>query len=347
MATESIPLKASQLEAVLTSNILAGEPVCVSGPPGAGKTDIGTKAAANARTELMLVHPVTSEPTDAKGLPVMTVEGAEFSPYGWLRRMQHQPIDKPLTVFIDDFGHAPQAVQASLMQIMHARQVNEVRISDAVRFICATNRKSDKGSGVTSMIDPLKKRMLMLEFKPDLGEWQQWGAANGINSKVIAYLSLMNEYFIQEAETNTMLVSACPRGWHRVSRQLALAHSTDVLPAVFAGCVGPEPGAGFAGFLRVYDNLVMPAVVWANPERAPIPADPSALWALVSALAAQVTPTTVGATCKYLLRLIDNHREHAMLCVKLMVARDPTLQAGPDFIAAAQGPLGRLMMGVR
>jgi hypothetical protein len=275
----------------------------------------------------------------------MTPAGADFSPYGLLRRMRDQPADRRLCVFVDDFGHSVGAVQASWMQLFNERQVNDVRISDAVTFIAATNRKVDKGSGVQMMIDPLKKKMLMLEYLPDMLEWQQWGAANGISPKVIAYLSLKPEYFIGENEVSGYAVSPCPRGWDRASRMLALGYTQDVLPAVFAGCVGKEAGAGFAGFLRVYDNLVMPATVWANPARAPIPNDPSALWALVSALAYQVTSQTVNALLVYLQRLEAEHREHVMLCIKVMVSRDPALQATPDFIAAMQGPLGRLMLG--
>lgn len=346
MATsESIPLKASQLRAVLAANIRAGEPVCVAGPPGVGKSDINALAASDAQTDLLTLHPVVFDPTDLRGLPVMTVNGADFSAYGDLRQML--TATKPLTVFFDDLGHAPNSVQAAVMQLVLNRGINGQRVSDQVRFIAATNRRVDKGSGVSNMLDPLKKRFLMLEFLPDLSEWQQWAAANGISPKVIAYLSLKNEYFISDTETNNMTVTPTPRGWARVSRQLALGHSADVLPAVFAGCVGKEAGAGFAGFLRVFDNLVMPEVVFANPDTAPIPSEPSSLWALCSALAYKVTPQTVGAYCKYLQRLVDTKREYAMLSIKLMVSRDPTLQSGKEFIDAASGPLGRLMMGGR
>lgn len=350
MKTESIPLKATQLEAVCTANLVAGESVCITGASGAGKTDLAKKCIANAIAILgggkkMTVHPGTGEPTDAKGLPCMTVDGAEFSPYGWLRKLRDAT--EPTFVLVEDLGHAVPAMQAAMMQVMYGGNVNDVVISEHVRFICTTNRRIDKGAGVNTILDPLKKRMLMLEFIPDLAEWQLWAAANGIRKEVIAYLSLMKEHFCQDAEANDTTVTPHPRGWHRVSRQLALNHATDVLPAVFAGCVGPEAGPGFAGFLQVYENLVMPAVVWANPKTAPIPAQPDALWALMTALANEVTTNTVGKLLAYLERLHDDHREHVMLCLHVMAARDPSLQANADYIAAAAGPLGRLMLGAK
>ena len=344
MTTESnmIPLKASQIRAVVTNSIRGRKPVCITGAPGIGKSELVEAAAADAGARLMILHPVTSDPTDYKGLPVMTVNGAEFSAYGDLRMMLEAT--EPLAVFFDDLGNAPQTVQAALMHLPQARRINTHVLPDCVTFIAATNRRTDR-TGVAGMIEALKKRFLMLEMRPDLTEWQVWAAAHGINPRVIAYLSLRPEAFMSEETTPDMSVRENPRGWVRVSDHLALGHGPDVLPAVCAGCVGKEHGAGFAAFLRIYDNMVMPEVVLANPDKAPIPSEPSSLWALCSALAYKVTPATVGAYCKYLQRLVDTKREYAMLSIKLMVSRDPSLQSGKDYIDAATGPLGRLMMG--
>lgn len=343
MNTDSmIPVKPSQLRGILVSALKAGEPVCVVGASGIGKSDIVAQASSELGHDLMVTHPVVTDPTDWRGLPVMTPNGAEFSAFGDLRRMVLAT--KPLDVFCDDVGQASNSVQAALMQLSLNRAVNGERISDHVRFIMATNRRTDR-AGVTGLLDPLKKRFLMIYLQPDLTEWQTWAAANGVSPKVIAYLSLKHEYFCNDEPTTDMSVNPSPRGWHRVSRHLALTHSPDVLPQVFSGCVGKEAGAGFAAFLRIYDSMVSPDVVLANPDKAPIPSEPSSLWALCSALAYKVTPATVGNYCKYLQRLIDGKREYAMLSIKLMVSRDPSLQSGSDYIAAASGPLGRLMMG--
>jgi hypothetical protein len=277
----------------------------------------------------------------------MTVNGAEFSAYGDLRQIINAT--DPLAVFFDDLGNAPQSVQSAIMHLPEARQINAHVIPDCVTFIAATNRRTDR-TGVAGMIEALKKRFLMLELQPDLLEWQIFAAQRGISNKVIAYLSLVAEehpeYFLNEETTPDMSVNANPRGWERVSDHMQLGHATDVLPAVFAGLVGKAAGAGFASFLRVYDNMVMPEVVLANPDKAPIPAEPSSLWALCSSLAHKVTPNTVGAYCRYMVRLVGiGKNEYVALSLKTMVARDPSLQATGDYINATCGPLGKLMMG--
>ena len=341
-----LPVKATQLRAILAANLKAGsnagDPICIVGASGIGKSDIVALATADCGYKLMVLHPVVTDPTDWRGLPVMTVNGAEFSAYGDLRQMIEAT--EPLVVFIDDLGQAPNSVQAAVMQLVLNRAVNGQRISDHVRFVAATNARTHR-AGVTGLLDPLKKRFCMLYYKPDLTEWQQWAAANNVSPKVIAYLSLKEKEFYSEEPTTDMSVNPCPRGWVRASRQYALGHSPDVWPQVFGGCVGKEAGAGLAGFIRIYDSMVSPDVVLANPDKAPIPSEPSALWALCSALAYRVTPATVGNYCKYLTRLVSDKREYAMLSIKLMTARDPSLQSGKDYIDAASGPLGRLMMG--
>lgn len=366
---ESVPLKASQLTNVLVANLRAGHPVCVSGAPGTGKTDLIGESVRKAFavndgriiappvSELMttfpgvdadylILYPVTFEPTDIRGLPIVTINGAEFSVYGDIALLY--TAKRPLVVFFDDFGHALQSVQGALMQLLLARGMNGRQISPHVRFVAATNRRTDKGSGVTAMLEPVKSRFLMLEFKPDVDEWQDWAAANKVRHEVIAYLSLEKGAFLGQVQTvGSMAQIPNPRNWYRVHQQMLLNHSPDVWQSVFAGCVGKEYGVGFAGFLNVYSNMVMPESVWANPDTAQIPTEPSSLWALCSALANKVTPATIGAYTRYLKRLVPpvgHKKEFAMLSVKMMCARDPSLQESKDWIDAATGPLGQLMM---
>lgn len=381
-----IPVKPTQLHHVLVNCLRGGEPVCIVGGSGIGKSDIvaqavraafptpvgrmvptgvaflddlGQASAAvqafptpvNASTaggaDFLILHPVTSDPTDYKGLPVMTVNGAEFSAYGDLRLMM--TATRPLVVFLDDLGQASAAVQAAVMQLVLNRAVNGCRISDFVTFVAATNDRSHR-AGVSGLLDPLKKRFLMLLLLPDFVEWSVWAAANNIDARVIAYLNLVvpksATYFCNDEPTPDMSVNASARGWARVSRQLKLGHRPDVLPAVFGGCVGKQAGTEFAAFLRIYDSMVNPDTVLASPHTAPIPSEPSSLWALTTALAYKVTTNNVGAYCAYMMRVLNaGKREFVAVSLRLMTSRDPALQGNRDWIDAATGPLGRLLMG--
>lgn len=77
-------------------------PVLIKGKPGIGKTDLVAAAAAAANAELIISHPVVSDPTDFKGLPFAANGEADFLLFGDLRKLIEATV---LTVFfIDDIG---------------------------------------------------------------------------------------------------------------------------------------------------------------------------------------------------------------------------------------------------
>jgi hypothetical protein len=95
MGTETLnselQVKPSQLAAILAKCITAKEPVLIAGAPGIGKSDIVEQAARLADAELLVSHPVTSDPTDYKGLPALDIANhcAHFLPFGDLNRLIH------------------------------------------------------------------------------------------------------------------------------------------------------------------------------------------------------------------------------------------------------------------
>ena len=102
--------------------------------------------ATSLKHDLIITHPVVEDPTDYKGMPAV-VQGdggptASFLPFGELNRMLSATV--PTVVMMDDLGQAPPAVQAAVMQLILARQINGRRISDHVSFIAATNRREDR-----------------------------------------------------------------------------------------------------------------------------------------------------------------------------------------------------------
>lgn len=102
----------SQLTQFLEFTIPNRLPVLVKGKPGIGKSDIVSKACDAAKAELIISHPVVSDPTDYKGLPFPGEDGeAHFLPYGELNKIIHAK--GPTVYFLDDLGQAPASVQAA------------------------------------------------------------------------------------------------------------------------------------------------------------------------------------------------------------------------------------------
>jgi MoxR-like ATPase len=171
-------MRASELNKFLLFSIANKFPVLITGKPAIGKSDIIEQSCAEAKAELIISHPVVSDPTDFKGLPFASNGEAHFLPFGDLKKL----IDakKSTVFFLDDLGQAPAAVQASVMQLLLSRRINGFQVSEHVTFIAATNRREDK-AGVTGMLEPVKSRFAsIVELEVDTNDWCKWALGKGI-----------------------------------------------------------------------------------------------------------------------------------------------------------------------
>lgn len=353
-ADNMIAVKPRQLADMLTVAIPSGIPTVIVGEPGLGKTEIEKQVFntllntvwQQTGADNLILHPVSDEPSDYKGLPFMTADGADFSIYGNMRLLTRAT--RPLLVFFDDIGQSLNAVQASLMQVWQGKQINNNKISPFVYFLGATN---DRGAGmaVSGLLEPLKGRATMMYLQPDLLDWSLWGAANGIDHRIISFLNSNKQkpelFSDPRSSTNDMSAKASPRNWQRVSVHMQLPYRADVRTAVYAGCVGKDTAIRFCAWLDILDKVIPAAVVWNNPTGCTIPSESSQLWALTCTLANDVSPRTVKPFCQFLLRLIDQRNEYVALATKLMSNREPTLLENADWIKyGATSAIGKLML---
>ena len=111
-----------QLKKVLLTTCKNRLPVLIKGAPGVGKSDIVNQVSDELEMDLVLMHPVVSDPCDFKGQPWVVNGEATFLPYGDLKMLVNAT--RPTIAFLDDLGQAPAVVQAAAMQLILARQVN-------------------------------------------------------------------------------------------------------------------------------------------------------------------------------------------------------------------------------
>ena len=96
-------MKPSQLATCLQKTIPAGVPMLIKGAPGVGKSDIVGQACDATGAELLVSHPVVSDPTDYKGLPFAVDGKARFLPFGDLEALM--TAETRTVYFLDDLGH--------------------------------------------------------------------------------------------------------------------------------------------------------------------------------------------------------------------------------------------------
>lgn len=303
-------------------------PVLVKGSPGQGKTDIYHQVSRRLNMDMITTHPVTSDPTDPKGLGVFYKgdDGAmiaDFIPYGHLRMAMS--VTKPTFWFFDDLGQAAPMVLAAYMQLFLGREVNGKRVSDHIIFGAATNRRIDLAA-VQGIPEPVKQRfatIILLETTAE--EWCFWAVDNDIAPEVIAFIRWRPE-LLNEGEASTKIENhASPRMWHFVSK-MVLAGITNV--ETFAGAVGMGVASEFDNFRGIYKNLPDIGNILTNPDSALVPNETSASYAVVSALSNRYANTKlnkdeVNNIVRYALRMDkifgsylvrDCHRRDKKIC---------------------------------
>lgn len=269
----------------LAKYLEARKPVLLVGAPGIGKTDIVYQVQNMLGADLLISHPVVSDPTDAKGLPCLVDGKARFLPFGDLDYVINYSGDL-LIWFLDDLGQAPPSVQASYMQLLLARRINGHKIPDTVVFVAATNRREDR-AGVSGILEPVKSRFhAIINIEPTVKDLAKWGLETGrIAKEIIVTLRLFPELLITPMERG-IEPGACPRTWAFATDTMGLFDdSPDDLFDALANCVGEGPAAQLYGVITSFKDLPRISEVIKDPGSVVFPNEPGKLHALTTILA--------------------------------------------------------------
>lgn len=321
-------MRPTTLAGYLTKAINHRMPTLITGKPGIGKTDIVKQAAMQANARLIVSHPVVSDPTDYKGLPFPKEDGtAGFLPYGQLKEL----IDacEPTVCLVDDLGQASKSVQASFMQLLLARHVNEHKVSDHVTFIAATNGKEDK-AGVTGILEPVKSRFAtILKLEVNAEDWVNWALTNNVPTELIAFIRLRPDLLEDFKPTNDIVNSPSPRTITSLGEQQNMGLTQEEQYEVFAGAAGEAFAREYMHFLTIAQSLPGFDEILLNPDGALVPEDPGALYVLSTGLAKKVTDSSIANVVRYLKRF---PREFSVSCISDAVKRDNTLTSSRTFV---------------
>lgn len=334
-----------QLRVIATTCLTHRLPLLITGAPGIGKSDIVASVLEEQGMQLILSHPAVSDPTDYKGFPKLDGERARFIPFDEL----HDALTatQPTGWFFDDLGQAANGVQAACMQLFLARRVNGHRLPEHVTFIAATNRRTDR-AGVGGLLEPVKSRFVtIVELVATVDDWCEWALTQDwMPIELIAFLRFRPDLLCQFTPSADLTNCPLPRTWASVGRLVAAEIPESVLPAVVAGAVGDGAAVEFLAFRRMYQSLPSLDAIIMNPDSAPIPDAPGALYATVTGLAARANELNWGRVLTYTTRVMQaEHGEFAALLVRDATKRTPDLLQTAAFVRMMAGPLGALVGG--
>lgn len=259
-------IKARDLQLAIKACVTANKPLIVKGPPGVGKTAIIEGTVEDLGLPLIPMYLSTMTRTDTTGHPVYDRENqqAKFLPYGNLEIMINATEDT--VVLFDDFGQAPQSVQAGCMHLLSERRIGFNKISDKVHFLLATN---DKGqyAGTNGILEPVKSRAVsIVELEADLDSWVHYAMKKGLREEVIGFVRLKPEMLWNFTPTADLVNSPSPRTNEHVSDILNMNLPDKLEQEMIAGAVGQGYAVEFYGFKRLYQNMALPEEILKDPE---------------------------------------------------------------------------------
>jgi hypothetical protein len=321
-------MKPSQLHEVVTFAIKNKLPVLIKGAPGTAKTSVVTQACNKAGVDLLVSHPVISDPTDYKGLPFPNKDKDEatFLPFGDLVKLIKA--NKPTVFFLDDFGHAPESVQKSVLHLILARQINGHKVSDKVTFLAATNRRQDK-AGVMGILEPVKSRFAaIIELEVDIDDWVQWAFENNMPSELIAFIRYRPNLLHDFKPTSDIINTPNPRTVAYVGSMMNAGIPKGLEYEMISGAAGEGFAAEFIGFLNTCRKLPDIPELLKNPDKASVPDEPSLVFAVCGALAHKADPVNIENILRYAERLPS---EFQVLIAKDSQRKNPSITTTSAF----------------
>lgn len=266
-----------------------------------GKTDIVKHACKSEGVKLQIAHPVVSDPTDFKGMPFVSDGQADFLPFAELRSLINAT--ESTVLFIDDLGQASIAVQAAIMQLLLAREINGQKISDHVMFIAATNSRSDR-AGVTGMLEPVKSRfstIVTLDISSE--DWIDWAIQNDMPMELISFIGWKPDLLNGFKPTSEIVNTSTPRTIANLGRLQNKGLTAAIRDEVFKGATGEAFATEYIQFLNMFSTLPDLERILSDPMSVDLPKEVSQQYAIACAIASRITEETAENGFKFIERL--------------------------------------------
>jgi len=316
-------MKPSHLPAAIACYLEANRPLFISGAPATGKSALVKQAQEswypdhlpgfNGDVEWRDIRAAQTDPVDWRGLPTILDGRTTWLTPDFLPRAGTFGV-----MCFDELADAPKLVQSALYQLILDRQLGDYTLPDGQRMIACGNRAKDRAAA-GRLSTALASRFGHLEMDTDPADWSEW--ALGIESnpfpewtpetptdliapEVLAFIRFRPELLHDfDPARNTELAFPAPRTWEILSNIYQTTPPREIATEIYQGIVGNGAGSEFAAFIRIWRDLPNIDGVLLNPTTAPVPTEPSVLYALVGALSRKGSESTAQRLADYGARL--------------------------------------------
>lgn len=269
-------------------------PMTLLGAPGIGKSSIAPQLAEKMTDYVRGKHPNASEavcevidlssrlPEDIGGIPYRgemqldkdnSIVVAEYGVQKWLARLCQPGVYGVL--LLDDLPASAPSVQVAVRQLVLDRKVGEYKLSDGVLILVTGNRREDK-SAASTLPAHFRNSVMLMELEVTLDEWTDWYGSQRNHAPIVASFLRYRPNLLSKLPKDADRLGAfpTPRTWAKLGAIYDVAHRLGCDRDAAQGLVGEGAAVEFMAFVNVRSQLVDPASVLRNPEKAlPNPAE--------------------------------------------------------------------------
>ena len=241
-------------------NILATTPatqnIMIAGKHGIGKSVIVKKFfESQGKKVVTMFCSQAADPGDIIGLPRYNEETGktEFALPWWF------PTDNtPVVLFLDELNRARPEILQVVMDLTLSRKLAGKELPEGSQVISAINEGDEYQ--LTDLDPALVSRFNVYNFVPTPQDWIMWATRNGIDSRVISFITTNIKYLDSNFAEDSTTLDKSPdrRAWERVSDIMKLNPAIDVpFKKMISGIVGAAAAVSFYESLQK-NTLVTP-----------------------------------------------------------------------------------------
>lgn len=238
------------------------------------------------------------------------------------------PDDKLIILFLDEITSATPPVFSVAYQLVNERRVGEHVLKPNVRIVCAGNLESDKGV-VNRMPMPLCNRLTWVQQIVNHKAWADWAQSVGIAPVVIAFIHFKPNLLMTYDPAKAEKVVATLRTWEKAAAYLVDDMPEDIKWAACAGSIGDGPATELRAFIDIWQKVIPPKQIAADPEGTPVPTEASMRYATAVSISGAMSGKMLAPLYQYLKRLPP---EFVVLAWQLAQKRDQRVYNAPEFM---------------
>lgn len=227
---------------------------------------------------------ILREPVDLRGVPMPNPETKLTEWYAPSDLPDEKRDGKRGILFMDELNAANPEVQAACYGLVLDRKLADYRLPAGWRIIAAGNRQKDR-SAAQKLQRALATRFAHIDVEPDTKTWIEDFGVHKSHPLVVGFMRWRPNLLHYTMHTDVDGVEQdertlnTPRSWNWVSRLCDAPNYQEV-----KGLVGANVAGEFMSFVDTYTKLPDLDDVFAKPNKIAIPEEPSALFAISTAL---------------------------------------------------------------